>query len=146
MVMEDQTFDFAAALDAMQKKAGELGVRGVAALLVLPKGEEMKDLTPQMRVCGRYARAFDLTRGSDDKGSNYLGIAFSKIAEMIRTQQPSGVVLRPRTGELGFEGGLFSIKGEYTAYASFSGGTSQEDVQVALAGLNALGFLEVYID
>lgn len=144
--MTDQTFDITAALDVMQEKAEAIGVRGVAVVLILPTGEEVGSLTPQMRVCGRYSRPSDPIRGADDTGTNYLAVAFSKVADMVRTQQASGHSKIVPKGELGFEGGHVVVKDDYTAYVAFSGGTAEQDTQVALAALNALGFLEVYMD
>jgi hypothetical protein len=73
------------------------------------------------------------------KGSNLLGIAYAKASEMADTLQNSGTAARsPMIGEFGWQGGVVSkVRSGYVIVA-FSGGKSEDDVQVSTAGLSVL--------
>jgi uncharacterized protein GlcG (DUF336 family) len=72
-------------------------------------------------------------------GNNLLGIAYAKSAEMARTLKDSGTASgAPMTGEFGWQGGVvLKVKGGYVIVA-FSGGKSEDDVQVSKAGLEVM--------
>jgi hypothetical protein len=72
-------------------------------------------------------------------GNNLLGIAYAKSAEMASTLLDSGTAKRPpMTGEFGWQGGVvLQVKGSYVIVA-FSGGKSEDDVQVSKAGLEVM--------
>ena len=129
-------FDKAAdrALPAMQKRAAELKISGVA-LVAWFEGESIHSWVSKMVVVNRYKNEPSGT----DKGSNLLGIAYSKAAEMADTLKDSGSNVRPpMTGEYGWQGG--AIKRGKSGYwiAAFSGGKSEDDYQVSKAGLAVL--------
>jgi hypothetical protein len=130
------------ALLAMEAMAKNLMVtKGVAAILMLQKkdSEAMSSIAPTFRVIGSFERLPDPEhRGPDDQGSNYLAIAWSKICDMIRTDNASGHDPRKPNGETGYRGGVLGFNGIYT-YVAFSGGTENEDVLIALAGVRSLG-------
>ena len=120
-----------AALAAMRKRAGELGIGGVAVVAWF-EGERIQSWTSKMAVVGRYKD--EPTK--DNKGSNLLAIAYAKASEMADTLKNSGSGVRPpMTGEFGWPGG--AIQRGKTGYwiAAFSGGKSEDDVQVSKAGL-----------
>lgn len=117
------------ALAIMVKKAEELSVKGVAIIGFIP-GEITESWITKMKVVGSLANA----------KSNLLGVAYSKASDMAVTVQNSGTD-KTRTilqGELGFRGGL--IKKIKTGYiiAVFSGGKTEQDLQIAQEGLNSL--------
>jgi hypothetical protein len=117
------------ALAIMVKKAEELSVNGAAIIGFIP-GEKTESWTTKMRVVG------SLTNSK----SNLLGIAYSKASDMAATLHNSGTD-KARTvlqGEFGYQGGL--IKRIKTGYiiAVFSGGKTEQDLQIAQEGLNAL--------
>jgi hypothetical protein len=129
-------FDEAAdgALAAMRKRAGELGIGGVAVVAWF-EGESIRSWTSKMVVVGRYKDE----PSPGNKGSNLLGIAYAKAAEMADTLKNSGSGVRPpMTGEFGWPGGAIA-RGK-TGYwiAAFSGGKSEDDVEVSKAGLAEL--------
>jgi len=130
-----KTFDALAnaALAAMQKRAAEVKITGVA-VVAYAQGDSIQGWTSKMAVVGRMK---DPSAG--DKGNNMLGIAYAKAAEMADTLQDSGTVKRPpMTGEFGWQGGVIArVKTGYVIVA-FSGGKSEEDVQVSRAGLELL--------
>lgn len=143
--MTEQTLiNQSAALDTMKDMAQELGVQGVAALLVTPILEtEWEELTLEIKVCGRFFRPPDPSRDTadhKDAGTNYLAVVSSKIAETLRTKKNSGQpanVDKP-TGELGYGGCLIFEKDNQYILLAFSGGTVEEDIQIATAGAKAL--------
>jgi flagellar hook protein FlgE len=117
------------ALAIMVKKAEELSVNGAAIIGFIP-GEKTESWITKMRVVG------SLTNSN----SNLLGIAYSKASDMAATLQNSGTD-KTRTvlkGEYGYQGGLIKkIKSGYII-AVFSGGKTEQDLQIAQEGLNAL--------
>ena len=122
------------ALEAMRAKAQALGIGGVAVVAYF-KGETIRSWSSQMIVVGRYKDDPTAT----DKGSNLLGIAYAKAAEMADTLKDSGSKVRPpMTGEFGWNGGVIG-RGK-TGYwiAAFSGGKSEDDVAVSREGLSVL--------
>jgi hypothetical protein len=131
-----ERFDQAAdrALAAMRKRVGELGIGGVAVVAWF-EGESIQSWTSKMVVLGKLK---DEPTASN-KGSNLLAIAYSKAAEMADTLKNSGSGVRPpMTGEFGWTGG--AIQRGKTGYwiAAFSGGKSEDDLQVSKAGLAVL--------
>jgi flagellar hook protein FlgE len=117
------------ALAIMVKKAEALSVKGAAIIGFIP-GEKTESWITKMSVVGSLTNA----------KSNLLGIAYSKASDMAATLQNSGTV-KERTvlqGEFGYQGGL--IKKIKTGYiiAVFSGGKTEQDLQIAQEGLNAL--------
>jgi hypothetical protein len=123
-----------AALEAMKQKAAELKIGGVAVVNFAP-GDSVQDWSSKMAVVGRMK---DVPTDTS-KGNNLLGIAYAKSAEMADTLQNSGTAKRPpMTGEFGWQGGVIEkVKAGY-AIVSFSGGKSEDDVQVSKAGLEVL--------
>jgi hypothetical protein len=122
------------ALDAMKKRAAELKVTGVA-VVSFAEGDTIQGWSSKMAVVGRMKDVPTAT----EKGNNLLGIAYAKAAEMAETLQDSGTARRPpMTGEFGWQGGVVAkVKTGY-AIVAFSGGKSEDDVQVSRAGLEVL--------
>jgi hypothetical protein len=123
------------ALQAMRAHAVALHINGVA-VVAYSSGDNLSSWTSRMVVVGSMLELPSATRA---KGSNLLGIAYAKAAEMAATLKDSGKLDRPvMTGEFGWEGGVV-VKGKTgTLIAAFSGGRSQDDVSIARAGLAVL--------
>jgi hypothetical protein len=122
------------ALDAMKKRAAELKVTGVA-VVNYAQGDSIQEWTSKMAVVGRMKDAPTAT----DKGNNLLGIAYAKAAEMADTLQNSGTAPRPPlTGEFGWQGGVIARTKTGYVIVAFSGGKSEDDVEVSRAGLEVL--------
>jgi hypothetical protein len=122
------------ALEAMKKRAAELKITGVA-VVSFAEGETIQGWTSKMAIVGRTKDDPTAT----EKGNNLIGIAYAKSAEMAATLQDSGTAKRtPMTGEFGWQGGVIA-RGK-TGYLSvaFSGGKSEDDVQVSKTGLEVL--------
>ncbi|MGA2218941.1 MAG: hypothetical protein ABSG51_12685, partial [Terracidiphilus sp.] len=122
-----------AALETMKRKAAELNIQGVA-VVSYAQGDMIEGWTSKMAVVGHMT---DLKASAN--GNNLLGIAYAKSAEMASTLQDSGTAKRlPMTGEFGWQGGVIAkVKTGYLIVA-FSGGKSEDDVQVSKAGLEVL--------
>jgi hypothetical protein len=123
------------ALLAMQKRAAELNVKGVA-VVSSSEGDSVQSWSSKMVVVGNLKTA---PSQNDPAGANLLAIAYSKAAEMADTLKASGSGVRPPIkGEFGWQGGVIT-KGK-TGYliAAFSGGSSADDVKISQAGLEIL--------
>jgi hypothetical protein len=121
------------ALQVMKQKAAELNIAGVA-VVSYAEGDTIQGWTSKMAVVGRLTDP-----KASEHGNNLLGIAYAKSAEMAETLQDSGTAKRPpMTGEFGWQGGvILKAKSGYIVVA-FSGGKSEDDVQVSKAGLEVL--------
>jgi hypothetical protein len=123
-----------AALAAMQARAKELGVTGVAVVAYF-EGDTIQAWSSKMIVVGKLRDEPTAT----DKGSNLLAIAYAKAAEMADTQKDSGSGVRPSmTGEYGWKGGVIARGKEGYVIAAFSGGKSEDDVAISREGLTKL--------
>jgi len=131
--MRAKRFDALAdhALAVMRQRAAELNISGVAIVSYAP-GATIQGWTSRMAVVGRMKDEPSAT----SKGNNLIGIAYAKSAEMADTLQNSGTATRPpMTGEFGWQGGVIGkVKSGFLIIA-FSGGKSEDDVQVSKAGL-----------
>jgi hypothetical protein len=122
-----------AALEAMKKRAAELNITGVA-VVSYAQGDTIQSWTSKMAVVGRMTDP-----KASANGNNLLGIAYAKSAEMADTLQDSGTAKRPpMTGEFGWQGGVFFRGKTGSVIVAFSGGKSEDDVQVSRAGLELL--------
>jgi len=71
-------------------------------------------------------------------GYNFIGIAYSKAAEMADTKLDSGSKLRsPFQGEFGYQGGLIKKVQSGFILAVFSGASGEQDLEIAQAGMKA---------
>jgi hypothetical protein len=132
----DSRFDRVAnaALAAMQQRAKELNIGGVAVVAYC-EGNSIQSWDSKMVIVGRMKNPPTAT----DPGSNLLAIAYSKAAEMADTLQDSGNHARPpMTGEFGWTGGVIARGKSGYVIAAFSGGKSEDDVQVSRSGLSLL--------
>jgi hypothetical protein len=122
------------ALAAMRQRAADLNVGGVAVVSYAP-GPAITGWTSRMAVVGRMTDPPTAT----SHGNNLLGIAYAKSAEMAETLKDSGNAGRPpMTGEFGWQGGVVAHGKTGTIIVAFSGGKSEDDVQVSRAGLAIL--------
>jgi hypothetical protein len=120
------------ALLAMRQRAEALKIKGVALVAYAP-GQEVQGWISKMAVVGQLKSQ---SAATNDPGSNLLAIAYSKASEMADTLKPSGSGARPPLkGEFGWQGGwIVPCKTGYLIGA-FSGGRSDQDVQVSKTGL-----------
>jgi hypothetical protein len=123
-----------AALLAMQKRAEELKIYGVA-VVAYAEGDTVKSWSSKMLVVGKMTNP----PSGANTGDNLLGIAYTKASEMADTLKNSGSKVRPpMKGEYGWEGGVTAKGKAGNIIVAFSGGASAEDVLVSKAGLAIL--------
>jgi hypothetical protein len=122
------------ALLAMKGRAKELQMKGVAVVAYC-EGDTVTSWSSKMLVVGAMKRP----PAETNPGSNFLGIAYSKAAEMADTLKASGSGVRPpMKGEFAFQGGLVVRGRAGYLIAAFSGGKSEDDVKVSRAGLDVM--------
>jgi uncharacterized protein len=122
------------ALQAMRKRAEELGIGGVAVVAYFD-GESIKSWSSKLLVIGRMRDE----PSASSKGANLIGIAYAKASEMADTLKDSGSNTRPpMTGEFGWNGGVIVRGKNGYLVAAFSGGKSEDDVKISRAGVAQL--------
>lgn len=116
------------ALELIEQAAQKIAIKGVAVVAFIP-GDTTLSWISKMKVVG------NLTSGK----ANLLGIANTKASEMADTHLDSGSKVREiYNGELGYKGGLIKkVKSGYIL-AVFSGGSGEQDLEVAKIGLDWL--------
>jgi hypothetical protein len=115
-------------LSQIETAAQKISIKGVAIVAYIP-GDITKTWISKMKVVG------NLTSGK----SNLLGIAYTKASEMADTHRNSGSKIREiYSGELGYQGGLIKKISSGYLLAVFSGGSGEQDLEVAKIGLDWL--------
>jgi hypothetical protein len=101
---------------------------GVAAIMVT-NIHDGSTITSWLPLNGRIERD-PRSNDPNDTGTNYLAVAFSKIAEMMSTGKNSGELKRKsKKGELGYRGGITWQTENFVFYLAFSGGTEKQDLE-----------------
>ena len=128
------------ALVAMESVAKNRGVeRGVAFILVKPKHESSGEI--RFRIVNKEMVREPLGREVEavEAGTNYFGVAMTKLAVMMALDVDSGSVKSHlKKGETPYRGGLIRFIQDYVIYVGFSGGTEDQDVEIAQAGMKML--------
>jgi hypothetical protein len=115
-------------LEIMEQTALKLSIQGAAIVAFIP-GDVTESWIEKMKIVGKLT----------DAKSNFLAIANSKAAEMAETHKDSGSGIRdPKSGEFGYKGGVTIKVTSGYIMAVFSGGSGEQDVEVAKAGLDYL--------
>ena len=115
-------------LELIEHAAQKISIKGVAIIAFIP-GDATQSWISKMKVVG------NLTNGK----ANLLGIASTKAAEMADTHLDSGSGVREiYSGELGYKGGAIKKVGSGYLLAVFSGGSGEQDLEVAKIGLEWL--------
>ncbi|TFH03802.1 MAG: hypothetical protein E4H09_04620 [Spirochaetales bacterium] len=121
---------------AMESHARKLGVTGVA--LVARMNDSGFAWTSQMKAVGRIISGPETKDGKDRPGNNYIGIAYTKAAEMAETKIHSGTTSRqPLHGEFGYPGGAIEKLESGYILAVFSGATGEQDFEISQVGIKA---------
>jgi hypothetical protein len=120
----------------MEVHARKIGVKGV--IVVASMDDSGLSWESHMKAVG----AINVLDGSPEPhqypGYNFIGIAYSKAAEMADTKLDSGSKVRPAyQGEFGYQGGV--IKKVQSGYivSVFSGATGEQDLEIANIGMSA---------
>jgi uncharacterized protein GlcG (DUF336 family) len=134
--MEEFQITAAKIIIEMENHARKLGVKGV--IVVASMDNSGLSWVSQMKAVDTIKVLDGSPEKSQYPGYNFIGVAYSKAAEMADTKLNSGSKVRPAyQGEFGYQGGV--IKKVQTGYVLtvFSGATSEQDLEIAKAGMNA---------
>jgi uncharacterized protein GlcG (DUF336 family) len=134
--MEEFQSNAAKIIIEMENHARKLGVKGV--IVVASMDNSGLSWVSQMKAVDTIKVLDGSPEKSQYPGYNFIGVAYSKAAEMADTKLNSGSKVRPAyQGEFGYQGGV--IKKVQTGYVLtvFSGATSEQDLEIAKAGMNA---------
>lgn len=118
----------------MRETAIRMGLKGVAVCNIrLDTNHALETWSPEMAVVSNF-RSFQL------QNENYAAMAWSMIAEMMDTGLASGTSTnrQPRTGEVSRVGGLAKNVSGIWIYTAFAGGTDEENLRVAYAGMESV--------
>lgn len=136
----DELFD--AAFSAMQAKADELGLKGVAMAAFLEDTTTL-DWKMATRIMGKVEIPH-----RKNPGWNIIAMVGAKIGETMLTHKPSGHSPRPLMhGEVGFanaedplngEGAEFIDLGDAYCVCAFGGGPHEQDYVIGCAGALAI--------
>jgi hypothetical protein len=121
---------------AMEQHAKKLGVRG--AIVVASMDNSGESWTSQMKAVGAMKSVVENPKQGEYPGYNFIGIAYSKAAEMADTKINSGSKKRPAyQGEYGFQGGMIKKVESGFILTVFSGATGEQDFEIAGVGMKA---------
>jgi len=116
-------------LALIEEAAHKISIKGVAVVAFIP-GDVSESWISKMKVVGNLST----------ESANLLGIAYTKASEMADTHKDSGSGVRKvLSGELGYKGGLIRKVNSGYILAVFSGGSGEQDLEVAKIGLDWLG-------
>ncbi len=119
----------------MENHARKLGVKGV--ILVASMDGTGFSWVSQMKAVDAIKVIPENPERGEYPGYNFIGIAYSKAAEMADTKLNSGSNSRQSyQGEFGYRGGVIKKVPSGYILAVFSGGTSEQDLEIAKAGMN----------
>lgn len=117
------------ALDDMEQKALQMKVQGVGVACFLDTAQSDVDWIGEMKVVQ--------TPYNLKEGWNLVAIAWSKAGEVIASNANSGNPDRENLmGELAFVGGAYEKCEGFKLAFAFSGGTSEEDLEIAEYGIH----------
>jgi hypothetical protein len=120
----------------MEHHARKLGVKGV--IVVASMDDSGLSWVSQMKAVDTIKVLDGSPEKSQYPGYNFIGVAYSKAAEMADTRLNSGSKVRAAyEGEFGYQGGV--IKKVQLGYilTVFSGATSEQDLEIAKVGMSA---------
>lgn len=111
--------------------------KGVAFVLVQPVDYDFGEV--RFKVVNKTLVRPPRYDGSGDKGTNYFGVAMGKLAMMMATDQNSFAMGgNIPVGEMPYRGGLMRHEGSHRIFIGFSGGTEDQDTEIAIMGMEML--------
>lgn len=134
--MEDFQIVAGKMITEMEKHARKLGVKGV--ILVASMDDAGFSWVSQMKAVDTIKVISEGPGKHEYPGYNFIGIAYSKAAEMADTKLNSGSKVRSAfQGEFGYQGGLIKKNQSGFILAVFSGASGEQDSEIAQAGMDA---------
>jgi hypothetical protein len=123
-------------IDEMESHARKLGVKGVA--LVASMDKYGHSWLSRMKAVETIKDIPANPEGHEYPGYNFIGIAYSKAAEMADTRLNSGSKSRPvYQGEFGYQGGVIREVPSGFMLTVFSGASGEQDLEIANVGMIA---------
>jgi hypothetical protein len=123
-------------INEMENHARKLGVKGV--ILVASMDDTGFSWVSQMKAVDTIKVIPENPEQHEYPGYNFIGIAYSKAAEMAETKLNSGSKLRSAfQGEFGYQGGLIKKVQPGFILTVFSGASGEQDLEIAQVGMNA---------
>jgi len=120
----------------METLARRLDVSGV--MLVASMDKDGLSWISHMKAVETIKVEPENTEGNAWPGYNFIGIAYSKVAEMADPRLNSGSKIRPAyQGEFGYSGGVIHEAENGYILTVFSGATEEIDQKIAQAGLDS---------
>ena len=120
----------------METHARRLGVKGV--MLVANMDDKGLSWVSQMKAVDTIKDIPENPEQHEYPGYNFIGIAYSKAAEMADTKLNSGSKVRSAfQGEFGYQGGVIKKVPSGFMLTVFSGASGEQDFEIATAGMNA---------
>jgi len=134
--MEDFKIVAGTMIIEMENHARKLGVKGV--MVVASMDDTGFSWISQMKAVDAIKSISENPAQNEYPGHNFIGIAYSKAAEMADTKLNSGSKLRSAfQGEFGYQGGLIKKVQSGFILTVFSGASGEQDLEIAQAGMNA---------
>jgi hypothetical protein len=134
--MEDFQIVAAKMISEMEKHARKLAVKGV--IVVASMDTSGTSWVSQMKAVTAMKTISENPGQEAYPGYNFIGIAYSKAAEMADTKLDSGSKVRPAyQGEFGYQGGMIKKIESGFILTVFSGATGEQDFEIAKVGMNA---------
>ena len=133
-----ENFQSAAAkiITEMENHARKLGVKGV--IVVASMDDSGLSWESEMKAVDTIKVLDGNPEKSRYPGYNFIGVAYSKAAEMADTKLNSGSKVRPvYEGEFGYQGGVIKKVQPGYILTVFSGATGEQDFEIAKAGMSA---------
>ena len=120
----------------MEKHARKLGVKGV--IVVASMDDDGHSWVSHMKAVEAMKKIPENPAQEPYPGYNFIGIAYSKAAEMADTKLNSGGKVRPAyQGEFGYQGGMIKKIQSGFILTVFSGATGEQDFEIAKVGMDA---------
>ena len=120
----------------MEHHAKKLGVQGV--IVVASMDNAGSSWVSHMKAVSAMKKIPEHPEKESYPGYNFVGIAYSKAAEMADTKLNSGSKVRPAyQGEFGYQGGMIEKTESGFILTVFSGATGEQDLEIATVGMNA---------
>jgi hypothetical protein len=120
----------------MEHHARKLGVKGV--IVVASMDDTGFSWISQMKAVDAIKVISENPKQNEYPGYNFIGIAYSKAAEVADAKLNSGSKYRsPFQGEFGYQGGLIKKIQSGFILTVFSGASGEQDLEIAQAGMNA---------
>ena len=121
---------------AMETHARTLGVKGV--IVVASMDETGFSWVSRMKAVKAMKDIPEHPEQHEYPGYNFIGIAYSKAAEMADTKLNSGSKVRSAfQGEFGYPGGVIRKVQSGYILAVFSGASGEQDLEIANVGMDA---------